>query len=151
MSIRRLVSFTLSVAVLAFACSKQGEGDRCTSINDNDVCDDGLTCQGPSGANACGSDKADFNCKPYRCCYPAPQKPTNSRCEGYSTPPPSSGTGGADAGVSFATGGTTSTGNGTTSTGGDGSSNGGTGATTGGTTSAGGTDATGGDTTASTT
>jgi hypothetical protein len=154
MTIRKLVSLTVSIVALAFACSKQGEGERCVSSNLNQDCDDNLTCMKPpgNGSDACETPTASrYNCKPNRCCY-AGQIPTDSRCVGYSTPAPVSATGGADAGVggSSAAGAsaggsssasTASTG-GETGTGGSSATSGGE-AATGGSTGAGGSSASG--------
>ena len=164
MAIRKLVSLTLSVVFLAFACSKQGEGERCTDAKDN-VCEDGLTCTAPpNAAIRCDSlsDKPQFNCQPYRCCPSSPPY-TDSRCASYGSTV-TKGTGGADAGASAGTGGESSTGGSTaqsSSTGGStaqGSSTGGStaqGSSTGGSTaqgsSTGGSSSTGGTTTATTT
>ncbi len=143
MTIPRLVSLTVSIVVLALACSKQGEGERCVLTNGNQDCDDNLTCMEPvaAAADICDPRLANQNnCMPYRCCYPAPQVPTDSRCIGYSTPLPVSTTGGSDAGVGGSSaagagvGGSSSAG--TASTGGD--------TATGGSTGAGGTSATAG-------
>lgn len=160
MAIRKLISL-VTLVVFAFACSKQGEGDRCASSNGDQDCDDGLTCQAPAGGrNECLNPTSDaIDCLPTRCCYPAPQVPTDSRCIGYSVAAPTIATGGSNAagssagGNSSATGGSTSAG-GTSAAGGDSSSGGTTSAggssTIGGTTAVGGVSSSGGTSASST-
>ncbi len=145
MTFRKLVSVTVSVVALAFACSKQGMGERCLISNGNQDCEDGLECQQPANeTNICNPEpqnaKAQNNCSPYRCCNPAGEIQTDSRCQGYTTPS-STETGGADAG----TAGASSAGNTSTA----GSSSGGASSTggsraTGGNASSAGTSSTGG-------
>ena len=122
MAIRKLI-LLVPVVVFAFACSKQGEGERCNYfLTVSQDCGDNLECQAPNDSmHSC--DEANpttpseaVDCLPHRCCYPAPQLPTDSRCIGYSVAAPSAGTGGASAIVS-GTGGNSSAG-GSTSTGG---------------------------------
>ena len=154
MTILKLVSVTFTIVTLAFACSKQGEGERCNLTNASQDCESGLTCEPPLNPNECSDgDKATIdtpNCEPHRCCYAPPALPTDSRCIGYTVARPSAGTGGGDAGTSGETGGSSSAGGNTAATGGsksDGGSNatGGNAAATGGVTSSGGnTAATGG-------
>jgi hypothetical protein len=156
MAIRKLISL-VPVVVFAFACSKQGEGERCNlALNANQDCGDNLTCQLPNdSAHACNETDPTvpgegFNCLPHRCCYPAPQLPTDDRCIGYSVAAPSAGTGGATAVVSGTGGDSSAAGasaGGSTSTGGT-STAGGT-VSNGGSTDAGGTASDNGGTSAS--
>jgi hypothetical protein len=129
MAIRKLVSFTVSLVFLAIACSKQGEGERCTSSNGSLDCEDGLICMAPASADNCEANLVSSSCKPYRCCPQVGNVPSDNRCLGYSVAGPVFGTGGADAGTSEP-GGSTSTSAGASSAGGD--------TTAGGDTSAGG-------------
>ncbi len=114
MTIRKFVSVTVSVLFFAVACSKQGQGERCNTSNGSNDCDDGLVCEEPlgSGFETCGvnPDKQQENCKPDRCCPPAGVAFSDSRCFGYGTPPPNTGTGGSDGGTDTNTGGSETTG-----------------------------------------
>ncbi len=118
MTIRKFVSLTVSVLFFAIACSRQGQGERCNISNGNNDCDSDLECEVPLGSvTICGVDFTNSqqeDCQPYRCCPPAGISASDSRCNGYGTLPPATGTGGSDAGAdntggSESTGGNTST------------------------------------------
>lgn len=117
---KRFALLPLTLLVLVFACSKQGEGERCNLLNNNGDCDDGLTCSPAKGSNACtGSANDRFDCLPSICCPPAPQRSAVAQCnlnqygQGAATGGSTSvadETGGSDAtGGEENTGGTTST------------------------------------------
>jgi hypothetical protein len=108
MMISRFSLLTMTLLTFALACSKQGEGDRCSRLNGSNDCDNGLTCVGPtsgSGSDACQDPLKDTtNCQPYLCC--PSQRSAVELCNQYLY------------GVAQNTGGTGNTG-GSSSTGGD--------------------------------
>jgi hypothetical protein len=75
LSLRSFAAFTLASALTTAlfmpACSQQGEGERCDSINGDTDCDDGLKC-------VRASDLADERTD--RCCDPDQTTFTDSRC-----------------------------------------------------------------------
>ncbi len=109
MAIRKLISL-VSLLALSFACSRQGEGERCSRVlNGDQDCETGLTCQS-SNTESCGSPQASpYDCRPDRCCPPVGSSYSDPRCLGYTVPFVTTGTGGADAGANNETGGKSST------------------------------------------
>ena len=73
---RRIVSslfLALVVAASAGACSNEGEGQPCSTLNGNNDCDDGLQCVAPPGGmNATNA--------PEVCCPVPPAQPTTPEC-----------------------------------------------------------------------
>ena len=121
---KRFPLLTLALLVFAFACSKQGEGQHCSSTNGSNDCDDGLECAPPRGGTACDSntDQSDTTCLPNLCCPPRPAHSNVEACNQYeygvtNTAAGGSSTGGGSGIVEGATGGS-STGGSATSTGG---------------------------------
>lgn len=87
----------VSVALLAlgaFACSKQGEGERCVKSNGNGDCDGDLVCVSPR-SNACNplndvnaqqngvASEANFDCGAALCCPRAPARSSVQKCNEY--------------------------------------------------------------------
>lgn len=81
----------VSVALLAlgaFACSKQGEGERCVKSNGNSDCDGDLVCVSPR-SNICnpsddvGAIEASFDCSAALCCPRAPTRSSVQKCNEY--------------------------------------------------------------------
>jgi hypothetical protein len=67
-----LLLLALVGAVLASACSNQGEGEFCTIANGNNDCQDGLECMAAPGVTASVNKN--------RCCPIPPGQPTTSAC-----------------------------------------------------------------------
>jgi hypothetical protein len=80
---KRFPLLSLTVLVLAFACSKQGEGERCNLVNGNGDCEDGLQCVGTKGGNDCDTAESRFDCLPKICCPPPPQRSAVEQCNQY--------------------------------------------------------------------
>jgi len=99
--IQRFSPLTLTILVFAFACSKQGEGQRCDYVlNGNNDCEVGLECASPKSNNVCDSkqDQIGKNCLPYLCCPPRPAHSNVEACNQYEYGVVSTTTGGSSAG-----------------------------------------------------
>jgi hypothetical protein len=81
LSLRPLAAFTLASALVTAlfmpACSQQGEGERCDSINGDTDCDDGLKCVSRNDLADSGTD---------RCCDPDQTTFSDSRCRPGTAP-----------------------------------------------------------------
>src|SRR5688572_21860724 len=81
LSLRSFAAFMLASALTPAlfmpACSQQGEGERCDSINGDTDCDDGLKCVSKNDLADAATD---------RCCNPDQTTWSDSRCRHGSAP-----------------------------------------------------------------
>ncbi|HEU5076815.1 MAG TPA: hypothetical protein VFU02_21645 [Polyangiaceae bacterium] len=70
---RSALAFALAGFVLLLACSRQGEGDRCSTENDDNDCESGLICIEARDLRG-GSDEVP------RCCPPDGEAISDGRC-----------------------------------------------------------------------
>jgi len=71
---RHALAVVLAGFVLLLACSRQGEGDRCSTENDDNDCESGLICVPPDLLRG-GSDDGVS-----RCCNPEGNDVSDGRC-----------------------------------------------------------------------
>ena len=81
--IQRFPLLTLTILVFFFACSKQGEGQHCSTTNGNNDCDDGLECKPPNSGRACETNPDLTTCSPALCCPPRPAHSNVEACNQY--------------------------------------------------------------------
>ncbi|GEM_PF-942847 len=74
---------SLMLLVLAAACSKQSEGQRCNRVNGDNDCEEGLICVGARAGDSCDGQNPTYNCLPNLCCPPAPQRSAVAQCNQY--------------------------------------------------------------------
>jgi len=85
-AVRRALATSLTALVLLVACSRQEEGDRCSTRNDDNDCESGLVCK---AAETLRTGKSDGVA---RCCPPEGNSISNDLCT------PLIGGGGSDGG-----------------------------------------------------
>lgn len=70
---QRALAVAIAGFVMLLACSRQGEGDRCSTENDDNDCESGLICIAPDQLRS-GADQVP------RCCPPDGESISDGRC-----------------------------------------------------------------------
>lgn len=71
---QRALAVALAAVVALLACSRQGEGDRCSTENDNNDCESGLICVAAKDLRSEQNDGVS------RCCRPEGEGVGDGRC-----------------------------------------------------------------------